>query len=312
MKVILAGPDPEELARAAYPAFAAAGMDVEALAHTPVQMAEFARLMSDALIVVDAGLWPTPSEATGTLATIPNPKVIILPQAWAAYQNQFAVLPGLAAGFTAPVSWPGVVAEIRALSAVTRVPTGTPGSPSLEPVLPAPVSVPSVPPAPAQKDRGAAGGGAAGARRTLRIGFWGTRGGAGTSTAALTAARLLAGAGRRVLLCDATGRGDLHVMLGLTPQEGVVRADANLSVCLGLPDGAVGDVDVVVDGGRARRDFNAEWVEVSRPLPEERIRRILGLPPGREHGAGSREQAAGSREREQARKIGFIRLEITE
>lgn len=308
MKVILAGPDPEELARAAYPAFAAAGIDVEALAHTPVQTAEFARLMSDALVVADAGLWPTPDEAASALATIPNPKAVILPQAWAAYQDRFAALPSLVAGFTAPVSWPGVVAEIRALSAATPAPASAPVSPPPEIAPP----VPSAPPAPVGKGPGAAGGGAAGARRTLRIGFWGTRGGAGTSTAALTAARLLAGAGRRVLLCDATGRGDLHVMLGLTPQEGVVRADANLSVCLGLPDGAVGDVDVVVDGGRARRDFNAEWVEVSRPLPEERIRRILGLPPGREHGAGSREQAAGSREREQARKIGFIRLEITE
>ena len=113
MRVILAG-DEEELHRAAYPAFAAAGLDVEAVAGTPDALAAFAGALPDAAVVADAALFGTPAEARAALAALPNPKVVILPQGWEAHQGGFAALPGLLAGFFAPISWPEVVAEVRA------------------------------------------------------------------------------------------------------------------------------------------------------------------------------------------------------
>lgn len=293
MRVILAGPDSGELTHRAYPAFAATGADVVAVAASPEGLAEFARLDPSAVLVVEASLFPEPDRALEALRELPNPKAIILPPGWAAAQEAFAHLPGLVVGFLAPVPWPEVVAELRGAMVqagreAAAPPPEPPPAPSEPPPLPAPAPTASPPP-PAGLPT-----------RRIRVGFWGTRGGVGTSTAALNAARLLAEAGRRVLLCDATGRGDLHVMLGLEPREGVLQDGPNLFVCLGIPSEIPPDADLVVDGGRARRDLNAEWVEVSRPIPPERLRRILGLPPA----PGERKPAG--------RRIGFIRLEVTE
>ncbi len=297
-RVILAGPDVDYLSRAVYPAFAAVGMDVEALASTSTQMAEFSRLMPDAVVVVDAALFADPDEALGMLSDLPNPKVIILPQAWSAQQAAFAALPNLVAGFTAPVSWPAVVTDLRSVPSLAVTPTVPPVPPP--PSADGPPPVRPIPPAQA---------------RPVRIGFWGTRGGVGTSTAALRAAQMLAAGGRRVLLCDATGRGDLHVMLGVAPQgEGTVQAGENLFVRLGVPaEGEADGISVVVDGGRHRRSFNAEWVEVSKPLSDDRIRRLLGLPPppeGLPPESGPASQGKNQGKKAQ-RKVGFIRLEIT-
>ncbi|MDR7427985.1 MAG: hypothetical protein QN160_10025 [Armatimonadota bacterium] len=286
MRVILAGPDLEDLTHRAYPAFAAAGADVVAVAAAPEQLAEFARMDPAAILVVEASLFPEPDRALEALRELPNPKAVILP-GWAAHREAFAALPGLVVGFLAPVPWPEVVSELRGAIPL-RAPAAPPPPPPVEPL---PTSEPPPVPAPLPSPAGLP-------TRRIRVGFWGARGGVGTSTAALTAARLLAEAGRRVLLCDATGRGDLHVMLGLEPQEGVLQAGPNLFVCLGIPSEIPPDADLVVDGGRARRDLNAERVEVSRPIPLERLRRILGLPPGERKPAG--------------RQIGFIRLEVTE
>ena len=323
MRVILAG-DEEELHRAAYPAFAAAGLDVEAVAGTPEALTAFAAAFPDAVVVADAALFGTPAEARSALATLPNPKVVILPQGWEAHQGSFAALPGLLAGFFAPVSWPEVVAEVRA-RAVALVPaaqgtgTGAAAGPQAPPPPPPPPN-PTAPgaggprpaPAPAAPTPARAGEPAR-PGRPVRVGFWGSRGGVGASTAALTAARMLAGRGRPVLLCDATRRGDLHVMLGVEPTEAPVRV-GGVVVRMGLPeDDTPNSADIVIDGGRARRNFNAEWVEVSRPLSEERIRRILGLPPEERGGDGdSGPRPAPTARRRTGPRLGFVRVEWTE
>jgi hypothetical protein len=322
MRVILAG-DEGELHHSAYPAFAAAGLDVEAVAGTPEALTAFAAAFPDAVVVADAALLGTPAEARSALATLPNPKAVILPQGWEAHQGSFAALPGLLAGFFAPVSWPEVVAEVRA-RAVALVPaaqgtgTGAAAGPQATPPPP-PTPIPGTPggtdlhPTPAPPLPAGPRTGEPARGRPVRIGFWGTRGGAGTSTAALTAARMLAGRGRPVLLCDATRRGDLHVMLGVEPTEAPVRV-GGVVVRMGLPeDDTPNSADIIIDGGRARRNFNAEWVEVSRPLSEERIRRILGLPPEERGGDGdSGPRPTPTARRRTGPRLGFVRVEWTE
>ena len=56
-------------------------------------------------------------------------------------------------------------------------------------------------------------------KRRVRVAFYGSRGGVGVSTAALKVAQWLAAAGTRVILIDATGRGDLHLLLDLEPDS---------------------------------------------------------------------------------------------
>jgi len=128
-------------------------------------------------------------------------------------------------------------------------------------------------------------------RARIRLGFYGTRGGAGVSTAALLAAQALADAGLRVALFDATGRGDLHLMLGLQPPSAaaspceasaqnetpVTRGGITLFLSVPSEDAASGFEAIIVDGGRARGAFNADWVTLTDPLPGDAIRRLVGL-----------------------------------
>ncbi|MCP3957253.1 MAG: hypothetical protein GY719_05320, partial [bacterium] len=115
---------------------------------------------------------------------------------------------------------------------------------------------------------------------SVRLGLYGARGGVGTTTAALTAARALAGEGQCVALFDAARRGDLHVMVGVEPGEQPVARD-DITLFLGAPtEDAIKSFDgVVVDGGRRRGDLNAEWIVVERPLSENHVRRLVGLAP---------------------------------
>ena len=115
-------------------------------------------------------------------------------------------------------------------------------------------------------------------RCQVRLGFFGQRGGVGVSTTALKVAQAIAARGQRVALFDLTGRGDLHVMLGREPQtqEMVV---GSLSLFLGLPSENVvmGFNAVVLDGGRHVGQFNAQWVEIRKPLTDQAIRRLLDV-----------------------------------
>ncbi len=114
-------------------------------------------------------------------------------------------------------------------------------------------------------------------RRQLRLGFYGSRGGVGVSTAALQAAQALAARGQRVALFDVAERGDLHVMLGHEPVAQVMVLGA-LSVFMGLPlEEVVQDFEaVIIDGGRQAGTFNAEWIELKKPLSEQGLADLVG------------------------------------
>ena len=158
-------------------------------------------------------------------------------------------------------------------SASTSVQTPAPGSrPSAATAQRVQTSVPnSAPPA---------------GRLQVRLGFYGSRGGAGVSTAALKVAQALAACGQRVALFDTTERGDLHVMLGREPQVDPL-AIGPITIHLGQPAEAEvnGDEAVIVDGGRHKGMFNVQWIEVTKPLSDEAIARWAGVksaaPPRR-------------------------------
>jgi hypothetical protein len=114
-------------------------------------------------------------------------------------------------------------------------------------------------------------------RRQVRVGFYGTRGGVGVSTAALKVAQALAARGQQVALFDVAERGDLHVLLGREPVAQVMVL-GNLSVFMGPPsEVTVQNFEaVIVDGGRQAGAFNAEWIEVKKPLSEQGLADLVG------------------------------------
>jgi hypothetical protein len=120
-------------------------------------------------------------------------------------------------------------------------------------------------------------------RMQIRIGWYGTRGGAGTTTAAVTAALLLAARGQRVALYDAPQRGDPYLLLGLTPSEQPAAAGTiTVYPSLALDDARVDHDAIVIDGGRRRQLFPARWIAVDKPLAEAEVAHLLGLVPGSE------------------------------
>ncbi len=115
-------------------------------------------------------------------------------------------------------------------------------------------------------------------RRQLRLGFYGTRGGVGTTTAVVTAAKLLAAQGKNVALFDAAQRGDPYLLLDLTPSDqpattGTITIYPNLA----LDDARVSYDAIIVDGGRERRAFPARWITVDKPLSEAAVAKLLGI-----------------------------------
>ncbi len=115
-------------------------------------------------------------------------------------------------------------------------------------------------------------------RRQLRLGFYGTRGGVGTTTAVVTAAKMLAAQGKNVALFDAAQRGDPYLLLDLIPSDqpattGTITIYPNLA----LDDARVSYDAIIVDGGRERRAFPARWIAVDKPLSEANIAKLLGI-----------------------------------
>lgn len=110
-------------------------------------------------------------------------------------------------------------------------------------------------------------------QRQIRLGFYGTRGGVGVSTTALKVAQLIAARGLRVALFDATGRGDLHVMLGAEPNGPLIKD--GVSIFSGSPqEEAVGGYEaIVIDGGRQERAFNAPWIRLERLPGDQAVAR---------------------------------------
>ncbi|MCP3957016.1 MAG: hypothetical protein GY719_04105 [bacterium] len=276
--VILAGLNETALMQTAYPAFAAAGLSVAAVVDTGEKLAQIAGAFAgNCVVVVEVNLYPTIQDAVVELAALaPARVVVVLPQNWHDRRDEFATLPNLMGGHTAPVSWAQVVSSLKGQISAHAAPPPVNEAASPPPVTPAP--------APAQEEaeriefelrlprlrRGP----------SVRLGLYGARGGVGTTTAALTAARALAGEGQRVALFDAARRGDLHVMVGVEPGEQPVTRDG-VTLFLGAPTEELAhDLDaVVVDGSRKRGNFNAEWVAVERPLAENHVRRLVGLAP---------------------------------
>lgn len=338
--IILAGRDEARLMRTAYPALTAAGIEVLAVVansgQLPQALATWSKQAKAAMmVVVEADLYPTPDEAVEALAQLAAPVAMILPAAWDAYRLRFTSLPNLAAGFAGPVSrWDTLakklaelkaegcpVTAFRGASQIQRDETqAQPSTSQLATSLPA-TSLP-VPPAAAQPSVTVpppAKSARPPKRQTLktRVGFYGTRGGAGASTAALTAARLLAAEGLRVALFDATGSGDLHLMAGLPPASDPVTQEG-ITFFLAQPaeDAAQSFDAIVVDGGRKRSQFNVMWVELDRPLSETGLRKRLGLPPAEEtkfQEAFVEEQPAVAKRRAKKGLLGgLISVEMTE
>ena len=126
-------------------------------------------------------------------------------------------------------------------------------------------------------------------KRRVRVAFYGSRGGVGVSTAALKVAQWLAAAGTRVILIDATGRGDLHLLLDLEP-DSIRHTLGNLTLWLGQPSEEIvaGYDALVIDGGRQAGSFNARWVELQKPVKDDELRSLAGLPAGETGSSGPR------------------------
>ncbi len=115
-------------------------------------------------------------------------------------------------------------------------------------------------------------------RRQLRLGFYGTRGGVGTTTAVVTAAKLLAAQSRNVALFDAAQRGDPYLLLDLTPSDHpATTGTITVYPDLALDDARISYDAILVDGGRERRAFPARWITVDKPLSEAAIAKLLGI-----------------------------------
>jgi hypothetical protein len=323
--VILAGPDEGVLTRSAYPALSAAGFQVAAVTDTPEELRDVAAVAQADLAIVCADVAVTPDEALELLAEVARSVrlAVILPAAWESRREQFTGLPNLLAGFSAPANWPALAARL-----VERLPAcaGRQKTPPAEPRAPvtqataAPAAQATGPVAPTAQPPPHSPRQAAPALQ-VRLGFWGTRGGAGTSSAALAAARALAAEGHHVGLFDATLRGDLHLMAGMTPTDQPISQGGVTFFLRGLDEEtARGFSAVIVDGGRARGRFNAEWIAVSKPLSEERLRRLAGLPPlPREKGKAREGETAPATTARTARPAaprqrtrGLLSVEITD
>jgi hypothetical protein len=273
--------------RGAYPAFAAAGMDVVGIVGDTDRLSTVVGSGSNSIVVMEAGLYKRLEEAVEAVRSLaPLGVVVILPKAWEREDERFKALPNLVAGFTKPVSWPEVAASVRGrlsdggreigavrmtdekqkpVRGVHTRPEASRGS-----------SVAARSAQLTSKQRGLQRR----SQRCVRLGFYGARGGVGTSSAALLAAQVLADADYRVAVFDATGRGDLHVMMGYRPDRtSLVVRSGRVKLCLRRPDeDAVRGFDaVVIDGGREQGAFNADWVEVTRPLDEGQIRGLTGV-----------------------------------
>lgn len=115
-------------------------------------------------------------------------------------------------------------------------------------------------------------------KRQIRLGFYGAHGGVGVSTTALKVAQLIAARGLRVALFDATGRGDLHILLGAEPVPDAPLISGNLSVFLGLPqeDAVNGYEAIVIDGGRQTGAFNTAWIRLDQRPSDQQVARWAG------------------------------------
>lgn len=236
---------------------------------------------NDILVVIKADQLGTPTDVIEGLKDLPPARaLVVIPSDWQTHQREFQNLPAIEKGLTGDLTWDEVARKVKALLDASPTPAEQPSQASASQpqeakgdTRTASSQASRVSPRQRRKHRSGQA-----SRPSVRVGFYGTRGGVGTSTAALTAAQALAESGQRVALFDATGRGDVHVMLGLRP-SGQPMHQGNLYLFLDRPseDAVLGFDAVIVDGGRERRDFNAEWIDVRKPLDQEKVWRLVGL-----------------------------------
>jgi vacuolar-type H+-ATPase subunit F/Vma7 len=287
-RVLLAGPDGQILTRSAYPALATAGFSVLAVLDSAKKLQDAAAVADVDAIVVEAHLAGSPEQSVRMLAELGDvPIVVILPPAWSAERERFSELPHLVAGFGSPVSWPNVAVEL-----VQRLsPRGHGEEP--DPEAKSPDVATQAPPrgkSRALEPEPSATRGSSRPGRSVRLGFYGTRGGAGTSTTALRVATLLAASGRHVGLFDSRARGDVLLLMGVPPElidearaSGQAVAQERIALYLMPPneESAQQYDAIVVDAGRKPGSFNADWVPVSRPLSEDQIARLVAAKTGK-------------------------------
>ncbi len=284
IRLLLAGPDERALARSAYPALTAAGFQVLAIVDSPTKLRDAAAVADVDLIIVEAQLTPSPEDALALLGDLGDVALaVVLPPAWAPERERFSGLPSLVAGFTAPVSWPNVAVELANRLRQGEAAEEGDDDESQRTKVPSP-PVARVEARPAGQESTPAASAAHGGR-SVRLAFYGTRGGAGTSTAALRAAQALAASGRRVALFDSRVRGDLHLMSGIAPElvnqlreTGHSVTQNGVTLHLGPPSEelARGFDATVVDGGREQGGFNADWIPVNKHLSEQHIAHLVG------------------------------------
>lgn len=275
-RVVVIGHDRAENTGPIYAALERAGCQVVATAEAVggVNLAKTA----PAFVVVRADMVPRNQEAA-LLSAVQGPwRLVVLlgasrrdkavDLAQVATVERVLIVPPYDFGFLTSGPAAGPVPPVRTVVATPPPPPAAAGAPG-----------PSVSPA-----------GGAVKRHRVRVGFYGAHGGVGVSTAALTAARLLA-AETRVILIDATGRGDLHYLLGLAPGP-TPQTQGNLTVVLthgAVTDESVAGYDaIVIDGGRQARPVNARWVELRKPLKDDELHALLGLGGGDEPPARGR------------------------
>jgi len=325
IKMILAGPNESVLTKSAYPVFNKAGFRVEAIIDTPDQLRDAIAVTEANLAVVEANIALDPDEALALLSDLGDiPIVLILPVAWGDRRERFVTdLLNLVAGFSAPVNWPSLVAQLASRLREQEC--------SVEESLEEPESAPQSPaPQPVVRQTQHPPVGRRGGNPSVRIGFYGYRGGAGVSTAALAAAQALAQegpacrqTGQRVALFDSRGRGDLHLMAGLRAfdSENPVTHQGIAFFPVAPTEEMIRGFDaVVVDGGRERGDLNADWRALSKPLSEDQVRDMVGLEPldeveEEETASHSRQSGQGSSKKPKPKKRrglgGLISIEVT-
>ena len=298
--IVLAGPDEQELRREAYAAFATQQLPVINILHT---VDEVKGLSSEAVLVLDAALYDTEQKAAEALAALaPMQVIVILPEEWDT--QPFKQLPNLVTGHSRPVTWPKVASAVRSRLNLPPRSTSATDDQAAPTERPQPQSRPSQRPRRSRAKR---------RRPTVRLGFYGTRGGVGVSTAAVGAARALAEAGHTVGLFDATRRGDLHLMVGETPTGRIQHGKITLFLS-GPDEERARQFDaVIIDGGRRRGDFNAEWIEVDGPLSENRVRDLVGLAPVDDGGRAPGKRSSKPKRRRRGLNLGgLISFELTD
>ncbi len=111
------------------------------------------------------------------------------------------------------------------------------------------------------------------------------------------------------------------MMAGIQPTEQPVTHETiTFFLCPPNEEHIQGFDAVIVDGGRTRGTFNANWIAVSRPVPKDKVLRLVGIEPREDEnveqsdeGVLPRRSAPRERQKPRLRGLGkLISIEMTE